>query len=168
MAHPLLPQHEGSIGVARAGDGNAMTDTLKDRIASLSDEQLSRILTIDSGQYREEALEFARAEAGRRNLSPASTASDKESSASDLGDALRAFVEGVASQFRAARFTAGGKRLACSHCSHDLFEERSAVVNTRGLTLVGLDWLDKGATVLVCTGCGLLHWFRSCPERVRD
>lgn len=145
-----------------------MTNTLEDRIASLSDEQLSRVLTIDAGQYREEALELARAEAGRRNLSPTSVVPDEESPASDLGGALRAFVEGVASQFRAARFSAGGKRLACSHCGNELFEERSAVVNTRGLTLVGLDWLDKGATVLVCTGCGLLHWFRSCPERVRE
>ena len=40
-----------------------------------------------------------------------------------------------------------------------------AVANTRGLTFFGLDWLDRGATVLSRTRCGLLQWFRAAPSR---
>ena len=44
------------------------------------------------------------------------------------------------------------------HCGHDRFDSRSAVVNTRGLTFFGLDWLDTGATVLACAA------FAASPE----
>ncbi|MHB8799390.1 MAG: zinc ribbon domain-containing protein [Thermoanaerobaculia bacterium] len=142
-----------------------MTDTLSLRIASLGDEEIVRILTVDAEQYRPEALDVARAEATRRKLSLDAGAPAPEPTDRSLGRAVRAFGQGVASQLGPAAFTAAEKVVSCPHCGGQSFEERQAVVNTRGLTFFGLDWLDKGVTVLSCTRCGLLQWFRIAPAR---
>ena len=39
------------------------------------------------------------------------------------------------------------------------FDERSAQLNTMGLTFLDLDWANRSATVLVCKVCGHLEWF---------
>ena len=145
-----------------------MNDTLTSRITSLSDDELVRLLTTDRPQYRDEAIEIARAEAAKRHLvlSPASPAPDHGHAT--LGVALRAFGKGVASQFVPGRFFAAEKLVVCPHCQGESFEEHAALVNTRGLTFFHLDWLDKGATVLACNRCGLVQWFRVRPERVPE
>lgn len=143
-----------------------MNDTLEQRINALSDEELKRMLTIDADQYRPEALELGGAEARRRELEIEAPAED--ATASSVASALGAFADGVASEFRAGGFIAAGRRITCTHCSGESFKLRPAVVNTRGLTFFGLDWLDRGATVLVCEACGLLMWFRVAPERAHD
>src|SRR5262245_25433928 len=43
-------------------------DDLSQRIRTLSDEQIVRIISVDSAQYRQEAIDFAKAEAERRQL----------------------------------------------------------------------------------------------------
>jgi uncharacterized protein len=142
-----------------------MSHTLEPRIVSLSDDELVRLLTVDAEQYRQEALDIARAEALRRNLALDAAVPGLAPSERSLGSAIRAFGQGVASQFGPATFTAAEKAVTCPHCTGQSFEEHPALLNTRGLTLFGLDWLDKGATVLVCTQCGLLQWFRVPPSR---
>ena len=142
-----------------------MTDTLSARIASLGDDDIVRILTVDAEQYRPEALDLARAEATRRGLTLDAGVSDSEPADRSLGGAVRAFGQGVASQLGPAAFTAAEKLVSCPHCGGESFDERQAVVNTRGLTFFGLDWLDRGATVLSCTRCGLLQWYRVAPSR---
>lgn len=52
-----------------------------------------------------------------------------------------------------------GIALSCSHCGGTEFTERSALLNTRGLTWLGLDWLNEGARVFACSNCGHLEWF---------
>lgn len=145
-----------------------MNDTLERRISELHDEDLLLLLTTDADQYRADALELARAEARRRHLEIAPPAHSENREGSNLGEAFRGFADGVASEFRDGRFTAAGKPIACAHCGGELFELRSAVVNTRLLTFFALDWLNQGASVLVCKACGLLTWFRSAPDRVRE
>ena len=62
----------------------------------------------------------------------------------------------------------GGRELSCSHCSGTIFSERSALLNTRGMTWLGFDWLNEGAQVFACTRCGHLEWFASVPEQPRS
>jgi hypothetical protein len=143
-----------------------MNDTLAQRIGELPDEELLLLLTTEADKYRAEALALARAEAERRNLDVDAPGLSVHRDGSTLGEAFRAFATGVSSEFRAGRFTAAGKPIACPHCGGEVFELRSAVVNTRALTFLRLDWLNRGAAVLVCESCGLFSWFRSAPERV--
>ena len=145
-----------------------MTETLDFRIASLADDELVRLLTVDAAQYREEALDIARAEASRRGLELATARPEAKPAGASLGTALRAFGRGVAAHLSPGRYTAAGKVVVCPHCGDDSFEAQTAVVNTRGLTFFGLDWLDKGATVLACARCGLVQWFRTPPVRASE
>lgn len=63
-------------------------------------------------------------------------------------------------------FVAGGKRVVCPHCNNVLFEKGEAQLNTQSATLFGLDWLNKSASILACTNCGLIQWFIIQPEKV--
>ncbi len=57
------------------------------------------------------------------------------------------------------RRSVNGNPLACLVCGHDMFTERPAQLNTRGLTFLNLDWANKSARCLVCDACGYIHWF---------
>ena len=145
-----------------------MTDTLGLRIVSLTDDELVRLLTVDAEQYRDETLDLARTEASRRGLVVGHQRPEARPVSAALGTALSAFGQGVADQFSPGRYTAAGKAVVCTHCGDDSFDAQTAVVNTRGLTFFGLDWLDKGATVLACARCGLVQWFRTPPVRASE
>ena len=149
-----------------------MTDALSLRISSLTDGELVRLLTVDAAQYREEALDLARSEASRRGLVVGDAAVEAPAGSrpvgAALGNAVRAFGQGFAAQLSPGRYTAAGKVVLCPHCGHDAFDAQTAVVNTRGLTFFGLDWLDKGATVLACATCGRIEWFRTPPARASE
>jgi DNA-directed RNA polymerase subunit RPC12/RpoP len=56
-------------------------------------------------------------------------------------------------------FTVSGKPLHCQHCSHRLFFQQQAQLNTAFLSLINLDWLNRSADIYVCERCGFLHWF---------
>jgi len=58
----------------------------------------------------------------------------------------------------------GGTPLTCAHCSGQTFWERSALLNTPGMTWLGLDWLNESAEVFVCGTCGRLEWFLFVPD----
>lgn len=58
-----------------------------------------------------------------------------------------------------AQFERGGKTVTCSHCGGVLFVEGQAQLNTAGMSFLGLDWLNKAATVFTCAECGHLEWF---------
>ena len=58
-----------------------------------------------------------------------------------------------------ARFAAAGRPVTCPHCGRDTFQRGAALLNTAGMTLLELDWLNKSATTLACTRCGLVQWF---------
>jgi hypothetical protein len=53
--------------------------------------------------------------------------------------------------------------IQCDHCKHTKFLKGSAMLNTAGMTLLGLDWANRTATTLMCDHCGLIHWFGRPP-----
>jgi predicted nucleic-acid-binding Zn-ribbon protein len=53
----------------------------------------------------------------------------------------------------------GGSVLRCMHCGCRGFFKRRVLLNTRGLTYLGLEWMNDAAQVLECANCGYLHWF---------
>lgn len=63
-------------------------------------------------------------------------------------------------------YEAGGKRIQCRHCGTRRFVEGSAQLNTVGMSFANLDWANKSATTLMCSHCGLIHWFGKAPQRV--
>lgn len=52
-----------------------------------------------------------------------------------------------------------GTPLRCEICDHDLFFQREGKIQTTGMTLLELDWLNASANCVVCARCGYVHWF---------
>jgi predicted nucleic-acid-binding Zn-ribbon protein len=63
-------------------------------------------------------------------------------------------------------YSAGGIVITCTHCKNNSFHQGKAQLNTRGATFLGFDWLNKSATTLVCSKCGLIQWFAEEPGRI--
>lgn len=82
--------------------------------------------------------------------------------------AVKAGVRGALSLSGPSRFRAAGLPLTCQHCQTDTFRRRDAQLNTAGASAMDLDWLNRTGTALVCTNCGLIHWFIKDPERVEE
>jgi predicted nucleic-acid-binding Zn-ribbon protein len=57
------------------------------------------------------------------------------------------------------------KTITCPHCGKRKFEQGSILLNTPGMTFLGLDWANRTATTLLCTTCGQIQWFIHEPER---
>lgn len=55
--------------------------------------------------------------------------------------------------------TNNGEQIACLQCKNFFFYKGRALLNSRGATFFGLDWLDDAAVTLACTACGFIHWF---------
>ena len=58
-----------------------------------------------------------------------------------------------------ATVTRGGHDLICPHCQNDRFYERTSLLNTSGMSLLNLDWLNQSATNYICSNCGRIEWF---------
>lgn len=56
-------------------------------------------------------------------------------------------------------YKANDIKVICIHCKHDKFEFGKALLNTRGMTFFDIEWLNEGATTLMCKRCGYIHWF---------
>ena len=65
-----------------------------------------------------------------------------------------------------AEYSAAGKKIVCEHCGHSQFHEGEALLNTVGMTFLGLDWANKTATTLMCDACGRIHWYGVRPDPV--
>lgn len=52
-----------------------------------------------------------------------------------------------------------GRDLTCPHCGHDQFRHRETLMNTRGLTFLGMEWANAEAQNYICARCGLVTWF---------
>ncbi|MCA8966867.1 MAG: hypothetical protein KDC48_18445 [Planctomycetes bacterium] len=58
------------------------------------------------------------------------------------------------------RVTVGHElELKCQVCGHADFESRNVLMNTPGMTFMGLDWANQSAKCFLCTRCGFVHWF---------
>ncbi|MBZ5741139.1 hypothetical protein [Nocardioides mangrovi] len=53
----------------------------------------------------------------------------------------------------------GDRQLSCLVCDGRLFAYRQVLLNTAGMTYVGLDWLNRAAVGVVCRECGFVHEF---------
>ena len=56
-----------------------------------------------------------------------------------------------------------GKPLRCPHCEHDRFWTRNTLMNTKGITFLGVEWANKAAQNYVCDQCGYVLWFLDKP-----
>lgn len=65
-----------------------------------------------------------------------------------------------------ARYLAAATEVTCPHCSHTLFRERRAQLNTAAMSLLDLDWANPSATTLICANCSHIEWFLDSPQRV--
>lgn len=52
-----------------------------------------------------------------------------------------------------------GNKLVCPVCGHKEFWTRRSLLNTTGLTFLGLDWANRSAQNYVCNHCGHIIWF---------
>ena len=57
------------------------------------------------------------------------------------------------------RFLVAGDPVTCPHCGGTHFFSKSALLDSRGASLLNVDWACKGATVLICSRCGHVDWF---------
>jgi hypothetical protein len=57
-----------------------------------------------------------------------------------------------------------GRKLVCSICENPIFREHSTLLNTPGLTFLGLDWANRSATTYICSRCGYIFWFLPPPS----
>ncbi len=53
----------------------------------------------------------------------------------------------------------GKYKLECPICNHDGFWTRETLMNTPGMTILGLDWANKNAVNYVCDNCNYIMWF---------
>ena len=60
-----------------------------------------------------------------------------------------------------------GRSIVCTQCGYNQFDQATALLNTPGLTFLGLDWANRTATVLACKQCGHIAWFLRAPDEVR-
>lgn len=66
------------------------------------------------------------------------------------------------------RYEVEGVVLKCPVCGCEIFEDRRAVVGTRFLSFLKLEWLNRGAWILDCAKCGHLSWFSKRPTELSD
>lgn len=52
-----------------------------------------------------------------------------------------------------------GHDLVCPVCKNDKFFERETLMNTPGMTFIGLEWANKRAQNAICSSCGYVFWF---------
>jgi predicted nucleic-acid-binding Zn-ribbon protein len=141
-------------------------EELQKRIQELSDDELLVMVNDDPSQYVPEAISFATAEVARRGLTgDDSPAKDPQTMADSLVRSAKVGAKAVGEAMRPGIYHAAGQKAACPHCGNDHFSEQSVLLNTRGLTFFKLDWLNKGATALICSECGFIQWFSRAPKR---
>ena len=84
----------------------------------------------------------------------------------DFLERLKRAASAATSEWQPAKFKIEGKNVVCPHCENDMFAEGSALLNTSGMSLIGLDWAISSATILSCTSCSRIEWFHDRPERI--
>ena len=52
-----------------------------------------------------------------------------------------------------------GQRLACLICAGETFLQREVMLNTSGMTFMGMDWANRSGVGAICRTCGFVHTF---------
>jgi hypothetical protein len=73
-------------------------------------------------------------------------------------DELLAGVESLSTEGASKRIV-DGHELHCPICAHDEFWKRHTLMNTPGLTFLGVEWANRQAENYVCDSCGYILWF---------
>ena len=134
-----------------------MSDS-KQRVSALSDVDLIRLLTRDAAGQPADVLAEGEAEALRRGLPIDEGFIPPETDDPSIAEFTRGVEQASASEDGEA-FQNGGRDIVCTQCGSERFKKREILLNTRGMTYLNLDWLNRGATALVCVRCGLVQLF---------
>ena len=65
----------------------------------------------------------------------------------------------MSKKYESRRQTVSGNKLICTVCNHDKFWEKETLMNTPGMTFLGLEWANKKANNYICDNCGYVFWF---------
>lgn len=65
------------------------------------------------------------------------------------------------------RFRVGDISVICPLCGHDEFDRKEMLMNTSGMTFMGMDWLNGSACALVCQKCKRIELFAETPSERR-
>lgn len=65
----------------------------------------------------------------------------------------------MASKYESKQRIIKGNKLECQVCKNDTFWERETLMNTPGLTFLGVEWANKRSQNYICDHCGFVHWF---------
>jgi len=57
--------------------------------------------------------------------------------------------------------------MACLICRATEFDRASYMLNTQGMSMLGLDAFNRQANCFVCRSCGFIHWFALSPPTPR-
>ena len=52
-----------------------------------------------------------------------------------------------------------GNKLSCPICKNNKFWEKDTLMNTRGISFLGISWTNKEAENYICSKCGYVYWF---------
>lgn len=83
-----------------------------------------------------------------------------------MGRFLDALKAGFKTASEPAEYTIADKQIRCPHCGETTFFTRQSLLDTRGLSVVDLEWLNPSATVLICAECGRIEWFAHQPAEM--
>ena len=75
---------------------------------------------------------------------------------------IESFKRGLAGE--KFQYVVAGVPVRCPQCGGEDFGTGSAKLNTTGMTLLGLDWANRSAHLLICTKCSYISWFLEEPE----
>ena len=67
-------------------------------------------------------------------------------------------IESLAKE-SSSRRSVDGHELKCPVCGHEEFCKRKTLMNTPGLTFLGVEWANRQADNYVCDQCGYILWF---------
>ncbi len=84
----------------------------------------------------------------------------------NIRKALKAGILAAMSGTDGHGYDAAGRRIRCTHCGGEEFRSREAQLNTSGMTMLDVDWLNTSGTALVCVRCSLIQWFVRAPDQL--
>ena len=60
--------------------------------------------------------------------------------------------------------TVAGRALKCPVCQNDRFTVSRRILPSRGAALFDMEWINRGATIYICSDCDHLLWFAHSSE----
>lgn len=61
------------------------------------------------------------------------------------------------------QYNISGQPLICPICKHTEFWMRETLMNTPGMTFLGIEWANRQAINYICNNCGHILWFMKVP-----